>query len=39
MLFIDPDNRLTAFDCIVFFGICTAAFTIQLVPRRCQSAV
>jgi hypothetical protein len=39
MLFIDPDNRLTAFGCIVFFGICTAAFTILLVQRRRQSAV
>ena len=38
MLLTDPDDRLTAVGCIVFFGICTAVFTMQLVQRRRQSA-
>jgi hypothetical protein len=39
MFFIDPENRLVAFACIAFFGICTAFFALQLVQRNREPAV
>jgi hypothetical protein len=39
MFFVDPESRLVAFACIVFFGSCAALFAIQLVQRNREPAI